>query len=151
MFLISAGLLLGCMTAEGTPSAKSGERPLEIARVELSGLSARSVKAGEYVFGEPGAWEKFWRKHGRGSAPEIDFEEYSLVAVFLGAKPNPGYSVGIVGAKESAGEVVVDVVEYLPAPGMMYAQVIVYPFAAALIPATVSPIRFVTAKKIGRP
>jgi hypothetical protein len=140
------GGVYGCVAAE-----EREERPLKIARVEMSGLNARGVKAGEYVFGEPEDWEEFWRKHGRDDAPEIDFEKYSLVAVFLGAKPNPGYSVGIVGARESAGEAVVDVVEYTPEPGMMYAQVIVYPFDAALIPTTDGSIRFATSKKIGRP
>ena len=141
-----SGAVCGCMSAE-----ERVEPALKIARVELAGLNARGVGAGEYFWGERGEWEKFWRKQGRGPAPEIDFEEYSLVAVFLGQRPNPGYSVGIVDAKESAGEVVVEVIEYMPAPCMMYAQVIVYPFDAALIPRTENPIRFATAKKSGRP
>ncbi len=136
----------GCAAAE-----EQEEGPLKIVRVELSGLNARGVDAGEYVFKDSGEWESFRRKHGGGPAPEIDFERDFLVAVFLGQRPNPGYSVRIVGAKKSEGEVVVEVVEYQPSPGMMYAQVLVYPFDAALVPKADGSIRFVTTKKDGRP
>ena len=138
--VILSGGVCGCLSAE-----EQGERPLKIARMELAGLNARGVGAGEYVFEEREEWEKFWDKRGSGPVPKIDFEKFSLVAVFLGQKPNPGYSVRIVGATESAGEVVVEVIEYKPEPGMMYAQVIAYPFAAALIPRTENPIRFAKA------
>ena len=145
-FVILSGGLCGCISAE-----EREERPVKIAQVELSGLNARGVDAGEYVFEERGEWEKFWRKHGRGPAPKIDFEKSFLVVVFLGHRPNPGYSVRIVGADEKENEIVVDVVEYTPEPGMMYAQVIVYPFDAALIPRTNGPILFSPLKKSGRP
>lgn len=141
-----SGGIHGCVAAE-----EQEEGPLKIIRVELSGLNARAVDAGEYVFRDSGEWENFRRRHGGGPAPDIDFERGFLVAVFLGQRPNPGYSVRIVGAKESAGEVIVGVVEYTPSPGMMYAQVIVYPFDAALVPRTDGSIRFVTTKKTGRP
>jgi hypothetical protein len=147
-----AALVIGCAATEsGSVAIASEEEKIEIVPVELTGLNARAVPAGEYVFNERETWEAFWSKHGREPAPEIDFEQYTLVAVFLGRRPNPGYSVKIVGAEEKLGETIVKVAEYLPDPGMMYAQVIVYPFDAALIPKMNNTITFNTSKKSGRP
>ena len=146
-----AWFLSGCTGTAAETLEDDRANRLEVAPVDLTGIKARGVDAGEYVFKDSGEWESFRRKHGGGPAPEIDFERDFLVAVFLGQRPNPGYSVRIVGAKKSEGEVVVEVVEYQPSPGMMYAQVLVYPFDAALVPKADGSIRFVTTKKDGRP
>jgi hypothetical protein len=124
---------------------------LDVTDFKVSGLRAREVPAGEYVFKNSGSWENFLEKYQDGPPPEIDFGKHALVAVFLGSRPNPGYSVAIVGASERGGEVIVRVAESPPSPGMMYAQVIVYPYDMALIPNADKPILFATIKKAGRP
>lgn len=143
--------IIGCAATGGVSEAVASEGELKIIPAKLPGLNARAVPAGRYVFENSEEWEKFWEKYGQGPAPEFDFEKCVLSSVFLGQKPNPGYSVEIVRAIAHKYETIVDVVEYEPPPGMMYAQVIVYPFDAALIPRTGKPIRFSISKKTGRP
>jgi hypothetical protein len=149
--VVLAIIVIGCAATNSGSEVIASEEEIEIVPVELAGLNARAVRAGEYVFKDRDALEEFWSKHSRESIPEIDFEEYTLLAIFLGRRPNPGYSVKIVGANEEEDKMIVEVVEYLPAPGMMYAQVIVYPFDAALIPKTSSTVTFEASKKTGRP
>ena len=151
VLLLSAGLVIGCASAEAVSSDSAPEKQPEIVRVKLSGLNASAVPAGKHIFDSAERWADFWSRYHKSPAPEMDFAKSALVAVFLGQKPNPGYSVRISGAKEQGGETVVEVVEYLPSPGMMYAQVIVYPYDAALIPKAAGQVRFETTKKIGRP
>ncbi len=154
IFLLSAGLMLSCVASDGLSfddDTDDTEEGLDLSRVVLSGLNARAVPAGNYIFDGAKQWDDFWARFQDGPAPEIDFEEFTLAAVFLGRRPNPGHSVKIIGAKERGGETVVEVIEYLPPPGMMYAQVIVYPYDAALIPKIDGAIRFEVSKKTGRP
>jgi len=109
------------------------------------------VPPGQYVFDNSQEWSRFWSKYHGTDAPIVDLEQSTLLAVFLGQKPHPGYSVGIAGATEHRNEVVVDVVEYLPAPGMFYAQMIMYPYDLALIPKADKGICFEVSRRAGRP
>lgn len=146
-----AAFTICCAATGGTPAAIAAEKEIEMVPANLTGLNYRAVPAGHYIFDSSGEWEEFWEKHSEEPAPEFDFNKFALLAVFLGQKPNPGYSVKIVGAEEKADETVVKLVEYLPDAQMMYAQVIVYPSDAVLIPRTDKVIRFAVSKKSGRP
>ncbi len=151
VFLLSTGLIFGCLTDGGSSQASESGKPLELTPADISGVRADSVPAGEYVFNSSGEWSDFWSKYHATPAPELDLRTFTLVAVFLGMKPNPGYSVKIAGATEYRNEVVVDVVEYLPSPELRYIQVVVYPYDAVLIPKTSKKIRFEVSKKTERP
>ena len=148
---LSAGLMLSCMTSEGLTSGEDAGKTLELSPIDISSVRFSAVPVGNYAFDNARDWAEFCSKYHKTAEPEIDFGKHTLVAVVLGQKPNPGYSVKIAGATERDGEIIVDIIEYLPSPGMMYAQVIVYPYDAALIPRTGAPIRFEVTKKTGRP
>ena len=151
LIVMSMGLLFACATGNGFSSDSESENPLTLTPVKIPAVNSRSVPAGQYVFKNSQEWSLFWSKYHVTPLPDIDLEESTLLAVFLGRKPHAGYSVGIAGAAERGDEIVVDVVEYLPAPGMMYAQMIVYPYDMSLIPKTGKEIRFEVSNKSGRP
>ena len=148
---VLAIFVIGCAATGNVSEAVASEGEIEIVPANLTGFSARAVPTGRYIFEDSEEWEEFWSKRSDAPPPEFDFDEFTLVAVFLGQKPNPGYSVRIVRATVQKSETIVEIVEYLPSPGMMSAQVIVYPFDAALIPKTGKAIRFAVSKKSGRP
>ena len=155
--LFSAALFIGCASTEAQPVAEAPAPVvdeadwMDISGVDMTGIRLPGVPAARYVFEDSEQWEAFLSEHHKGPAPEIDFGDSTLVAVFLGARPHSGYGVKIVSAEEKERMVVVNVVEYTPAPGMMYAQAIVHPYDMALIPTTGKPIQFVTTKEAGRP
>ncbi len=142
--------VFGCATDIGTSETNEKGKPVKSEPIQVPGLQAARMPAGQDVFNTQKEWGDFWAKYHATPAPEVDFKNFTLVAVFLGQRPNPGYSVKIVGATEYPDKVVMNVVEYLPAPGMMYAQVIVYPYDTVLIPKTWKQVRFEVAKKGGR-
>ncbi len=135
---------MGCTTGDGVSNGRGN--PLVLEPAELPGFNPRNLPAGEYVFGDEREWREFWQKRHNDPVPKIDFERFTIVIISLGHKPNPGYSVEITGAMEYKGEVVVNVAERLPSLGKMYAQVIVYPYDAVLVPVTGKRISFVSSR-----
>ncbi len=62
-----------------------------------------------------------------------DFAASVYVVAALGMKPNPGYRVKIMQVTRRDDAVTVSVEQLRPAPGQIYAQVIVHPVAVAEI------------------
>jgi len=150
MVFLTLCFVFGCATDASTSAANEAGKPLKIKPVEIPGLRVSKTPAGQSVFNSKEEWGDFWAKYHATPSPEFNFKDFTLVTVLLGQRPNSGYSVKIAGATEYPDKIVVNVVEYLPSPGMMYAQVIVHPYDAVLIPKTGKEIRFEVAKKSGR-
>jgi hypothetical protein len=150
--LLSMCLGSACGTTKSAPAIGKKGIELTLTPVQLAGVSVSNVPAGQYVFRKSKDWRDFCSRHGLKPMPHIDFQNASLLAVFLGQRPNTGYSVEIVAAREYEQAVVVKVIERAPAPGMMYAQVITYPHQAALIPKIHRKgVRFEKSLEVGGP
>ena len=63
----------------------------------------------------------------------IDFNEYSIVAVFSGQKPTGGYNVEITGITETTNRIKIDVLETTPGEDCIVIQVITFPYDVVLI------------------
>ena len=100
-------------------------------------------------------WTALWHEIGSHSAaageesgwtreaPEIDFENYTLLVVASGARPSGGYSVALQSVRESESHVEVVAFELRPLGRKCTAiAVVTYPVAFALIPHTSKPVRF---------
>ncbi|MFT5405221.1 MAG: hypothetical protein ACI9DF_004068 [Verrucomicrobiales bacterium] len=78
-------------------------------------------------------------------APDpVDFGEYTLIAVFSGAKPNGCYGVKIQDVLLENGVINVSYSERVPGPDEFCTQAIVYPSSAVSILKTDTPIDFIT-------
>jgi hypothetical protein len=141
--IIAAFSLSGCTTVRASNQGKS----LEFESFLLNGLHPSGVPVGWQVVRNEGEWEDFWSQHSFKPAPKIDLDKYTLIMIFLGRKPNPGYSVKITDVREYQDKVVVQAVETEPQPDALYAQVIVYPYDSVLIPKTDKPIEFDVTKE----
>ena len=77
----------------------SGGGPATIVRGGMSGVSAPR----EAVARTREEWVALWRAHSAGqAAPDVDFSNQLIVAVFLGSRPTAGFGVEIVGVPRSA-------------------------------------------------
>lgn len=152
LFLIMCVFFVAaCARNSPEPGDGAAGRTLHLKHIELPSLRAHAIPAGNYVFRNRDEWDAFWREHHEAPSPEVDLNAFTLVVVLLGQKPNPGYLVRINKALDYESEVVVDFTEYLPSPELLYAQVIVFPFDAALVPATRKPVRFSASRTVGPP
>ena len=93
-------------------------------------------------------WAQLWRQHaGTRARPQIDFTKESIVAVFMGSRPNAGFSTAIVTATEGGGALIVRYTETRPPRGAISAQVITSPFHIVAIPkVTAANVKFEKAQ-----
>lgn len=122
------GVLEACGPEQGRGESLGAELPVRPLRLE--GLRTSAVATGNRVWSSEQEFTRFWQAHSSAPRPEIDFAERSVVAVFLGERPNAGYSVEIGRIFISDGVVVVHYTELLPNPERDYATMITYPYQA---------------------
>ncbi|MGE3840486.1 MAG: VWA domain-containing protein [Vicinamibacterales bacterium] len=88
-------------------------------------------------------WQTLYASLGlRQTIPKVNFETTMIVAVFLGSRPTPGYSVDILDARREGDTLVVQYAEREPPADSIQADVITNPFVVAGVPATSDPLRF---------
>ncbi len=87
---------------------------------------------------------ELWRQHAPDRAvPAVDFSREMVVAVFMGSRPNAGFSTAIVSATAANGALVVRYSETKPAPGAVAAQILTFPYHIVAIPkADVNQVKF---------
>jgi PrcB C-terminal len=123
--------------------------------LQRSMLSYRAPEAFSKAVANSREWTALWREIGSSSAvegeesgqtreaPEIDFENYTLLVVASGARPSGGYSVAVQSVWESESHVEVVALELRPLGRDCTAiAVVTYPVAFALIPRTSKPVQF---------
>ena len=89
-------------------------------------------------------WTQLWHQHAPDRPqPAIDFSKETVIALFMGSRPNAGYSTAVVSATEGGGALIVRYSETRPPRDAITAQVITFPFHIAAIPkATATNVKF---------
>jgi hypothetical protein len=128
-----AGLVLAGAVAPAGSAAPVEARPM--LGLPTHGLRAEEIPADKLVFTRQSDWTEFWGKYATAAAPQVNFSQWQVAAVFLGARPNPGYGVEVTGCVAAGANIEVQYTEWKPAPDMVYAQVIVHPYDIVAIPA----------------
>lgn len=89
-------------------------------------------------------WTQLWRQHAPDRPqPPIDFSKETVIGLFMGSRPNAGYSTAVVSATEGGGALIVRYTETTPARGAITAQILTFPFHLVAIPkATATNVKF---------
>jgi hypothetical protein len=95
----------------------------------------------------PEEWKALWAEHVQPQipappAPEVDFDRYTLVAVFAGEKPSTGYSVAIQRIQFQPDRVIVHYAETAPPRDAAVGAALTQPYEIRLIPKTGLPVQF---------
>lgn len=87
---------------------------------------------------------QLWQQHAPERAlPKVDFTREMVVAVFMGSRPNAGFSTAVVSTTAAAGVLMVRYSETKPSPGAVTAQVLTFPYHIVAIPkADVKDVKF---------
>ena len=109
-----------------------------------------AIQAQERVFTDSESWRAFWSPYDASEVPKVNFKMHHVAAVFLGAKPNPGYGVEIneITYNPRKNLTVIHVVELLPDPEMSYLAVIVYPADIVVFPAKTGKVQFARTRRM---
>ena len=89
-------------------------------------------------------WTKLWNQHSPDHPrPAVDFSKEMVVAVFMGSRPNAGFSTTITSAMAANGALVVRYKETAPAAGAVSAQILTFPYhIVAIARAPVTDVKF---------
>jgi hypothetical protein len=89
-------------------------------------------------------WTKLWNQHSPDRPrPAVDFSKEMVVAVFMGSRPNAGFSTTITEATVANGALLVRYKETAPAAGAVSAQILTFPYhVVAISKAAVTDVKF---------
>jgi len=89
-------------------------------------------------------WTRLWQQHAPDRPkPAIDFSKETVIGIFMGSRPNAGFTTAVVSATEGGGALVIRYTETRPAPGTLTAQILTFPYHLVAIPkATATNVKF---------
>jgi hypothetical protein len=88
-------------------------------------------------------WQALWKQHAsEGTPPTVDFNQSTVVAVFLGSRPTTGFAVEITAAKTEGTRTIVEYLERQPPRDAIVAEVLTSPFHIVRLPRTAGPVEF---------
>lgn len=142
--MIAAGLvaavLAGCQSPTPPVDTVGATEPVPILRAH-QGSDAALDLAGAWVLNSQAEMAELGSV--QLSALPVDFERESLLLLALGQQPTAGYELAITGASRLGDRLFVQGLTSRPAPDAITAQVLTYPYAAAVIakcdPAVIHP------------
>ena len=130
------GLILS-FAMQGVDIANIGARV--IAQDEMSNVD----EPRQVVARTPAEWESLWRLNGNNKpVPKVDFSKESVVAIFLGSRPTPGYLPHFVRAGVKDKVLTLQWIERRPDAGVVLAQVLTSPALFAAIPKFDGEVKF---------
>lgn len=109
---------------------------------EWSGPFGGANDPGGRAVSDQQSWAKVWSMLSTTPAPEVDFKNSQVLAVFLGPRPTGGYRVEIMDAKETEKALVVSFREIPPPSGKAPPPEKTAPYALRVVPRTGLPARF---------
>ena len=80
-------------------------------------------------------WTRLWQQHNPDRPkPAVDFSKEMVVGVFMGSRPNAGFSTTVISATAGNGALIVRYRETMPSAGGVTAQILTFPFHLVAIP-----------------
>lgn len=126
------------MTTTMTKPAADGPRTIE------KGDRSNIDDAKQVLVRTDAEWAKLWQQHAaERPRPAVDFSKEMVVGVFMGSRPNAGFSTSVISTTAGNGALIVRYRETLPKSGTVSAQILTFPFHLVAIPkAAVADVKF---------
>jgi protease stability complex PrcB-like protein len=149
--MIALALALATALAQ-TPSAAGTARtqtmpgmPMTIEKGDQSNVD----DAKQVLVRTEAEWTRLWQQHSPDKPrPAVDFSKQMVVGVFMGSRPNAGFSTAIISTGVANGALIVRYTETVPQAGTVSAQILTFPYHLVAIPkATVTDVKFEKAEK----
>lgn len=130
--LIALGLILGLLVGCGR-SSKSELTTL--ARGTYSGITSQEA----VLITNLAQWDELWRRHANRfdpppARPPVDFDRFSVIALFLGERPTGGYAVTVTQVRAEGERLIITAQEHRPGPEAIVTQALTQPYHMVAIP-----------------
>jgi hypothetical protein len=145
--MIALAVALAAMLAQPPPGYRNPkEMMLEAAttRTIEKGDQSNIEDARQVLLRSEAELRQLWQHHSPDRPmPKIDFSREMVVGVFMGSRPNAGFSTAIVSATAAKGALMVRYTETRPPAGSITAQILTFPYHLVAIPrADVTDVKF---------
>ena len=100
-----------------------------------SGYGGRET-ASQEVIDSKEELDRLYEELNFGSAPQVDFDTYNVVALFMGQKSSGGYSIGIESVKFEGNTATVKIKTTQPKPGENVTMALTQPYCIATVTKT---------------
>jgi len=133
-------LLMAWLILVATSMAAQTPGPRTIEKGDQSSIDTPK----QVVVRSEAEWTQLWRRHAPDRPPpKIDFSKESVIGLFMGSRPNAGFSTAVVSVTEGGGALIIRYTESSPPRGTVTAQVITFPYHIVAIPkVTATNVRF---------
>jgi hypothetical protein len=129
------------------------ERKMRLDAMVLEAPNTRTIEKGDQsnidearkvLVRTDAEWTTLWQQHAPNRPrPAIDFGKEMVIGLFMGSRPNAGFSTAVVSATAGSDVLIVRYSETFPAPGRVSAQVLTFPYHLVAVPkATVKDVKF---------
>ena len=137
--LVGAAVAVVVIAACCAPGARAKQAPLEQSDL-LRGTNSAILEPRLAIARDAESWKTLWEEHARLNlptppAPEVDFEQSMVVAVFLGQRPSGGYAVEIESCTVQDDELHVRRLETVPGQDAV-TMALTAPFHMVTVPQT---------------
>lgn len=140
---VALAMVLAQALGERNPSLMMLEAPNT--RTIAKGDQSNVDDAKQVLVRTEAEWTKLWQQHAPGQPrPVVDFSREMVLGVFMGSRPNAGFSTAIVSATAAPdGALIVRYTETMPGAGSVTAQILTFPYHLAAIPkSAVTDVKF---------
>jgi hypothetical protein len=135
--------------AAAAPSAEARKPPAMRAAAILrrwDGNHCAVMRPAVVAATDASAWRRLWQlMHGnmvdKTPAPDVDFDQQTAVAAFMGTKTTGGFATQIVEVRRDGDALAVVVHETTPQPGQLVTEALTQPYSVVLIPREVDGLR----------
>jgi hypothetical protein len=109
--------------------------PATMPRTIEKGDQSNIEDATQVVVQTDAEWAALWRRHAPDRPmPRVDFAREMVIGVFMGSRPNAGFSTEVISALVVKGVLVATYRDTMPSRGTMAAQVLTFPYHLVAIP-----------------
>ncbi len=132
---IGAGAIAALIFSYGLKSSPSSVPITVIAQGNQAPFVART----NYVIKNSAEWDQFktlFNTSTGASFPSVDFSKNQVLAVFAGAEPTGGYTIGVSKVADQSGERMVSITITAPGPTCAVTQATTSPYQVVVVPAT---------------
>jgi hypothetical protein len=149
--LVAATFAAALLQSPASPKAAAATP--KKATTQMASTAPKTIEKGDHsnideakqvVARTEAEWTRLWQQHAPDRPrPAVDFSREMVVGVFMGSRPNAGYSTAILGTTTANGALIVRYTEAQPKPGTVSAQILTFPYHLVAIPkATVTDVKF---------
>ncbi len=133
-------LISGLLFSSGCARGEEGEVGFETL---AQGFDSQIQEKCNFVLENEQELELIWHRAGQNSPPEVDFDEYKVIAVFSGEQPTGGYEIEVERIAETEGSLRVYIQETSPDPSDMVTQALTYPYHIVRVAAIEKEVEFI--------